>query len=146
VSRLIFVEGLLALAPRSEQRRLYVLIQERGLSGLDGLLAYWRAHADLCGAIVDRLDVPKLVLDVDTDDWSERVAESAISSTSRSRARRSRKQPSWLLRLRPRVVARAVELRRRRDGARTRIPLQRAAAGMGRPVRRLRAHRVTAGD
>jgi hypothetical protein len=72
VSRLIFVEGLLALAPRSEQRRLYVLIQERGLSGLDGLLAYWRAHADLCGAIVDRLDVPKLVLDVDTDDWSER--------------------------------------------------------------------------
>jgi hypothetical protein len=50
----------------------YTFIQERGLSGLDGLLAYWRAHADLCGAIVDRLDVPKLVLDVDTDDWPER--------------------------------------------------------------------------
>jgi hypothetical protein len=50
----------------------YTFIQERGLSGFDGLLAYWRAHADLCGAIVDRLDVPRLVLDVDTDDWPER--------------------------------------------------------------------------
>ena len=50
----------------------YTFIQERGLSGLDGLLAYWRAHADLCGAIVDRLDMPKLVLDVDTDGWPER--------------------------------------------------------------------------
>jgi hypothetical protein len=50
----------------------YTFVQARGLSGLEGLLAYWRAHADLCGAIVDRLDVPKLVLDVDTDDWPGR--------------------------------------------------------------------------
>jgi hypothetical protein len=50
----------------------YTFVQTRGLFGLEGLLAYWRAHADLCGAIVDRLDMPKLVLDVDTDDWPER--------------------------------------------------------------------------
>jgi len=50
----------------------YAFVQARGLFGLDGLLAYWRAHADLCGAIVDRLDMPKLVLDVDADDWPER--------------------------------------------------------------------------
>lgn len=50
----------------------YTFIQARGLSGLEGLLAYWRAHADLCGAIVERLSLPKLVLDVDADDWVER--------------------------------------------------------------------------
>jgi hypothetical protein len=50
----------------------YTFVQARGLSGLEGLLACWRAHADLCGAIVDHLDMPKLVLDVDTGDWPER--------------------------------------------------------------------------
>jgi hypothetical protein len=64
--------GLAWLLPLVANSAGYTFIQERGLSGLDGLLAYWRAHADLCGAIVDRLDVPKLVLDVDTDDWPER--------------------------------------------------------------------------
>jgi hypothetical protein len=64
--------GLAWLLPLVANSAGYTFIQERGLSGLDGLLAYWRAHADLCGAIIDRLDVPKLVLDVDTDDWPER--------------------------------------------------------------------------
>jgi hypothetical protein len=64
--------GLAWLLPHVANSAGYTFIQERELSGLDGLLAYWRAHADLCGAIVDRLDVPKLVLDVDTDDWVER--------------------------------------------------------------------------
>ena len=50
----------------------YQFLQTRGLSGLGGLLAYWRAHADLCGAIVERLDLPKLVLEVGANDWVER--------------------------------------------------------------------------
>jgi len=50
----------------------FAFTQTRGLSGLEGLLAYWRAHADLCGAIVERLDLPKLVLDVGSDGWAER--------------------------------------------------------------------------
>jgi hypothetical protein len=50
----------------------YQFIQTRGLSGLDGLLAYWRAHADLCGAIVERVDLPKLVLEVGANGWVER--------------------------------------------------------------------------
>jgi hypothetical protein len=124
----------------------YTFIQERGLSGLDGLLAYWRAHADLCGAIVDRLDVPKLVLDVDTDDWPERRCRICDFVDVPFEGETFPETAELGLRLRPRVVARAVELRRRRDGARTRIPLRRAAAGMDLPVRRLRAHRVTARD
>src|SRR5215831_2757194 len=44
----------------------------RGLAGFDGLFAYWRAHAELCDAIVETLDVPKLVLDVDAGDWPAR--------------------------------------------------------------------------
>jgi thymidylate kinase len=50
----------------------YQFIQTRGLSGLDGLLAYWRAHADLCGTIVERIDLPKLVLEVGANGWAER--------------------------------------------------------------------------
>jgi hypothetical protein len=50
----------------------YQFLQTRGLSGLDGLLAYWRAHADLCGAIVERVDLPKLVLEVGANGWVER--------------------------------------------------------------------------
>ena len=64
--------GLAWLLPLVANSAGYTFIQERGLSGLDGLLAYWRAHADPCGAIVDRLEMPKLVLDVDADDWPER--------------------------------------------------------------------------
>jgi hypothetical protein len=64
--------GLAWLLPHVANCAGYTFVQARGLFGLDGLLAYWRAHADLCGAIIDRLDVPKLVLDVDTGDWPER--------------------------------------------------------------------------
>jgi len=64
--------GLAWLLPHVANSVGYTFVQARGLSGLEGLLAYWRAHADLCGAIVDHLDMPKLVLDVDTGDWTER--------------------------------------------------------------------------
>lgn len=50
----------------------FAFTRARRLSGLDGLLAYWRAHAELCGAVVDRLDLPKLVLDAGPDGWPER--------------------------------------------------------------------------
>lgn len=50
----------------------YAFIQARGLSGFGGLLAYWRAHAELRDAIVEALDVPKLVLEVGPDGWGER--------------------------------------------------------------------------
>jgi hypothetical protein len=50
----------------------YTFVQARGLAGLEGLLAYWRAHADLCGTIVDRIGLPKLALDVDGGDWAGR--------------------------------------------------------------------------
>ena len=47
-------------------------IKIRGLCGLEGLLAYWRAHAELCGALVDQVDLPKLVLEVGQEGWAER--------------------------------------------------------------------------
>jgi hypothetical protein len=50
----------------------FAFTRSRGLTGLDGLLAYWRAHAELCGAVVGRLDVPALVLESGPDDWPER--------------------------------------------------------------------------
>ena len=46
--------------------------QARGLAGFEGLFAYWRAHAELCDTIVEALDVPTLVLDVDSGDWTAR--------------------------------------------------------------------------
>jgi hypothetical protein len=50
----------------------YAFTQARGLSGFDGLFAYWRAHAELCDAIVKAIGVPKLVLEVGPDGWAER--------------------------------------------------------------------------
>jgi hypothetical protein len=50
----------------------FAFTRARGLTGLDGLLAYWRAHAELCGAIVERLDLPTLVLESGPDGWAER--------------------------------------------------------------------------
>ena len=50
----------------------YAFTQARGLSSFGGLLAYWRAHAELCDAIVQALEVPKLVLEVGPDGWVER--------------------------------------------------------------------------
>ena len=64
--------GLVWLLPVIANSAGFAFIQARGLSGLDGLLAYWRAHADLCGEIVEHMDVRKLVLDVDTDTWAGR--------------------------------------------------------------------------
>jgi hypothetical protein len=64
--------GLAWLLPLIAHSSGYEFLQARGLYGLEGLLAYWRAHADLCSAIVEGLVVPKLVLDVDTGDWAER--------------------------------------------------------------------------
>jgi hypothetical protein len=46
-------------------------MQARGLSGFAGVFAYWRAHAELCGAIVERVDVPKLVLESDDESWAD---------------------------------------------------------------------------
>ena len=50
----------------------YTFVQARGLSGLEGLLAYWRAHAEVCAAIVDQVRLPKLVLDAAANGWPER--------------------------------------------------------------------------
>jgi hypothetical protein len=50
----------------------FAFTRARRLTGLHGLLAYWRAHAELCEAIVDRLDLPKLVIDAGDAGWKER--------------------------------------------------------------------------
>ena len=50
----------------------FTFTQARGLTGFDGLFAYWSAHAKLCDTIVEALGVPKLVLDVGPDGWAER--------------------------------------------------------------------------
>jgi len=63
--------GLAWLLHHAANSNGYAFTQARGLSGLEGLLAYWRAHAELCGAIVERLDVPKLAVEVGPDGWSE---------------------------------------------------------------------------
>ena len=64
--------GLAWLLQHAASSHGYAFTQARGLSGLEGLLAYWRAHAELCGAIVERLDLPKLVLEVGPDGWAAR--------------------------------------------------------------------------
>jgi len=56
--------GLAWLLHHAANSNGYAFTQARGLSGLEGLLAYWRAHAELCGAIVERLDVPKLAVEM----------------------------------------------------------------------------------
>jgi hypothetical protein len=50
----------------------FAFTRARRLTGLNGLLTYWRAHAELCEAIVDRLDLPKLVIDAGVDSVPER--------------------------------------------------------------------------
>ena len=50
----------------------YAFTRARGLSGLEGLLAYWRAHADVCASIVATLPVRTLVLEAEADGWPER--------------------------------------------------------------------------
>jgi len=64
--------GLSWLLQHAGSSEGFPFTQARGLSGFAGLFAYWRAHAELCDAIVEALDVPKLVLDVGPDGWAER--------------------------------------------------------------------------
>src|SRR5215831_20231002 len=64
--------GLSWLLQHAGSSEGFPFTQARGLSGFAGLFAYWRAHAELCDAIVEALDVPKLVLEVGPDGWGER--------------------------------------------------------------------------
>jgi hypothetical protein len=50
----------------------WAFLQSRGLSGLDGVLAYWRAHGALCDAIAAQLRMETITLDVSTSDWPAR--------------------------------------------------------------------------
>jgi hypothetical protein len=50
----------------------YAFTRARGLSGLDGLLAFWGAHGELCDAIVEKLALPRLVLEGGPDGGRER--------------------------------------------------------------------------
>ena len=61
-----FVAGAIA---RSAE---WPFLSSRGLTGLDGVLAYWRAHGRLCDAIVSRLAMETLVLDVSVGGWEDR--------------------------------------------------------------------------
>lgn len=47
-------------------------VQARGLAGLEGVLAYRRAHGALCDAMVSWLPMRTIVLDVEKGDWTER--------------------------------------------------------------------------
>jgi KaiC/GvpD/RAD55 family RecA-like ATPase len=47
-------------------------MQSRGLVSLDGLLAYWRAHAALCDSIVSWLPMTTHVVDAASGTWAER--------------------------------------------------------------------------
>src|ERR1051326_683124 len=51
----------------------YEYLQTRGLSGLDGLLAYWQAHGALCDAIASWLPMETMVV-VARGDWAEHRA------------------------------------------------------------------------
>jgi hypothetical protein len=46
--------------------------RSRGLTGLDGVLAYWRTHGALCDRLVSLLAMDTLVVDVSTGSWPER--------------------------------------------------------------------------
>src|SRR5262249_17341120 len=56
--------GLSWLLQHAGSSEGFPFTQARGLSGFAGLFAYWRAHAALCDAIVEALDLPTLALDV----------------------------------------------------------------------------------
>jgi hypothetical protein len=64
--------GMAWLLHHVQASTAFAFTRARRLTGLDGLLAYWRAHADLCEAIVDGLAVPKLVVESDPGGWKER--------------------------------------------------------------------------
>jgi hypothetical protein len=62
------------VADRVRASATWPYLQSRALSGLDGVLAYWRAHGALCDAIVARLVMDTLVLDMTAEPWPERRA------------------------------------------------------------------------
>jgi hypothetical protein len=64
-----FTTGALARAAE------WPFLQSRRLSGLDGVRAYWRAHGALCDAIVARLSMETLVVEVSTGEWPARRAQ-----------------------------------------------------------------------
>jgi hypothetical protein len=47
-------------------------LRARGVAGLDGVFAYWRAHGALCDGIVSRLPMETIVVNVTTGNWAER--------------------------------------------------------------------------
>ena len=57
----------------------WAFVQSRGLSGLDGVLAYWRAHGKLCDAIAAELRMETITLDVATGDWPARRGQLCAS-------------------------------------------------------------------
>jgi thymidylate kinase len=64
--------GAAYVAGTVERSAEWPFIQSRGLAGLDGVLAYWRAHAALCDAMVSWLPMETFVVDVTAGGWSER--------------------------------------------------------------------------
>jgi hypothetical protein len=64
--------GLAWLLHHVQANAGFAFTRARRLTGLNGLLAYWRAHAELCEAIVDRLDLSKLVIESGPDGWKDR--------------------------------------------------------------------------
>jgi hypothetical protein len=48
--------------------------RSRGVSGMNGLLAYWREHAAICNAVVERSAFRTLTMEPTTDDWLARRA------------------------------------------------------------------------
>jgi hypothetical protein len=50
----------------------WAFLHSRGLSGLPGVLAYWRAHGALCDDVVSRLPMETLTVDMSDGSWPER--------------------------------------------------------------------------
>lgn len=70
--RAVAAERGTLIAQSVSRSETWPFTQSRGLTGLDGLLAYWRAHATLSDAIVSRLPMQRHVVDVTTGGWPER--------------------------------------------------------------------------
>jgi hypothetical protein len=62
---------LAAAVHRSEE---WPFVRSRGRGGLEGVIAYWRAHAALCDDIVSSLPMTTHMIDAAEGTWSERRA------------------------------------------------------------------------
>jgi hypothetical protein len=60
------------LLPAYETGEAGEFFRARGLSGLDGLLAYWREHNAICERAVEVLDLATLIVEPDDVDWPQR--------------------------------------------------------------------------